>query len=187
MEYQSTSKTHKNLRKAILNIKLKSGSCLRVCQGHVGWVWCLLSVGYQIWSGSGDKTIRIWATEDGANSIPSFPIHWPGVDNDQKDRALEGAQPDPESSLISRSSPKRTTPTKTNSNNFNTNLNKTEQSFVSTSPHSHKQLDFLNAQLKDTIKELEEKLVEAERRASQVRIFSFYINGNCRGKRRKIE
>jgi biotin operon repressor len=32
-------------------------------QGHTGWVWSLQGIGYQVWSGSGDKTIRIWAAE----------------------------------------------------------------------------------------------------------------------------
>ena len=38
-------------------------------QGHNAGVWCLQGVGYQVWSGSGDKTIRIWSSEVITNFI----------------------------------------------------------------------------------------------------------------------
>ena len=49
----------------------KTGHCLKTMQGHTGWVWSLQGVGYQVWSGSGDKTIRIWASEDVSQPRPN--------------------------------------------------------------------------------------------------------------------
>ena len=41
----------------------KNGNLIKVVQGHIGWIWCLQAVGFQVWSGSSDKTIRIWQSE----------------------------------------------------------------------------------------------------------------------------
>jgi hypothetical protein len=48
---------------------LKNGHCVRVITGHTGWVWCLLSVGENVWSGGGDKSVRIWTAEPGKDRI----------------------------------------------------------------------------------------------------------------------
>jgi WD40 repeat protein len=50
--------------------KKRNGVCL---QGHTDWVRCLLVCNGRLWSGSDDKTIRMWA-ESGSNSSPAAVV-----------------------------------------------------------------------------------------------------------------